>query len=221
MTAVLEARGVAKLYGARPVLSGIDLTLPAARITALIGPNGAGKTTLLRILLGLVRPSSGRVAWAESGSPAPLPGTVDHFGGAHTLPPHVKAQTWVHLVSRGEASCDDRRPIRTLSRGSRQLLGLETVLARKGLAAVFLDEPWEGLDPDGSRWLAEALDRRREGGCAFLVSSHRLHDLAGLCDRYAFLVEGRLVVRTAGEITSGRVAGEDLLREFDRIRCPP
>jgi ABC-type multidrug transport system ATPase subunit len=94
------------------------------------------------------------------------------------------------------------------------------VLARSGLDAVFLDEPWEGLDPDGSRWLTEALRRKREEGCAFLVSSHRLHDLAGVCDRYAFLLEGRIVLREASDISKQLVRGEDLLRAFDRIRCP-
>jgi ABC-2 type transport system ATP-binding protein len=108
-----------------------------------------------------------------------------------------------------------------LSRGSRQLLGLRTVLARTGLVAVFLDEPWEGLDPDGSRWLTETLRRKKDEGCAVLVSSHRLHDLAGLCDRYGFLLEGRAVIRDAAEISADPVRGEDLLRAFDRIRCAP
>ncbi|MDQ5873317.1 MAG: ABC transporter ATP-binding protein, partial [Acidobacteriota bacterium] len=100
---------------------------------------------------------------------------------------------------------------------SRQLLGLRAVLSRTRLAAVFLDEPWESLDPDGARWLTETLRRRREEGCAFLVSSHRLHDLAGLCDRYAYLRDGRLEVKSAVELAEGPVQGADLLRAFDRI----
>ncbi|HEX9304605.1 MAG TPA: ATP-binding cassette domain-containing protein [Thermoanaerobaculia bacterium] len=214
MKAVLEARGIGKSYGSREVLRDADFALAAGEFVGLIGPNGTGKTTLLRILLGFVQPSRGRVV-----SFAP-PDTVEHFAGAHTLPPHVPVRTWARLVSRGEASCDDRRPIRSLSRGSRQLLGLSTVLARSPLAAVLLDEPWEGLDPDGSRWLSETLLRRKGEGCAFLVSSHRLHDLAGLCERYAFLTDGRIVIRGAGEVAPGRVSGEDLLRAFDRIRVP-
>jgi ABC-type multidrug transport system ATPase subunit len=212
---VLEARGIGKSYGPRAILRDVDFALAAGEIVGLIGPNGAGKTTLLRILLGLVRPSGGRVAALVP------PGAVEHFGGAHTLPPHVPVRKWARLVSRGEASCDDRRPIRALSRGSRQLLGLSTVLARSQLAAVLLDEPWEGLDPDGTRWLSETLRRRKDEGCAFLVSSHRLHDLAGLCDRYAFLSDGNVVFRGAGEVAKGPVSGEDLLRAFDRIRLSP
>lgn len=220
MKELVRAQRLSKRYGDRAVLRGVDYALRDGEIAGLIGANGAGKTTLLRILLGLVRPSGGRVEWSETGGAFP-PAAVEHFGGAHTLPPRVTARTWVALVSRGEASCDDRRAIRMLSRGSRQLLGLRTVLARAGLVAVFLDEPWEGLDPDGSRWLTDTLRRKRDEGCAVLVSSHRLHDLAGLCDRYAFLLEGRAVISDAAEISADPVRGEDLLRAFDRIRCAP
>jgi ABC-2 type transport system ATP-binding protein len=211
---ILEARGIEKSYGLRTVLRDVDFALSPGEIVGLIGPNGTGKTTLLRILLGFVTPSRGRVAsFAAAGG-------IEHFGGAHTLPPHVAVRTWARLVSRAEASCDDRRPIRALSRGSRQILGLSTVLARSPLAAVLLDEPWEGLDPDGARWLSETLLRRKGEGCAFLVSSHRLHDLAGLCERYVFLTDGRLVIRGASEVGPDRVSGEDLLRAFDRVRVP-
>jgi ABC-2 type transport system ATP-binding protein len=216
VTSLLDVRDLWTHYGATPVLRGIDLVLSSGEVVGLIGGNGSGKTTFLRTLLGLSGFEAGRIEWAGTGTAAPPEG-VDHFGGAHTLPPHVRAHTWVRLVSRGEAVCDDRRLARALSRGSRQLLGLRAVLARTRLAAVLLDEPWESLDPDGARWLTDALRRRREGGCAFLVSSHRLHDLAGLCDRYAFLRNGRLDVRSAAQVAEGPVQGADLLRAFDRI----
>lgn len=220
MKELLRANGLSKIYGGRVVLRDVNFSLHDGEIAGLIGANGAGKTTLLRMLLGLLSPSAGRVEWRETGTSLP-PATIGHFGGPHTLPPRVRARTWVHLVSGGRASCDDRRPIAALSRGSRQLLGLSAVLVRTDLDAVFLDEPWEGLDPDGSRWLSDTLNRKRDEGCALLVSSHRLHDLAGLCDRYCFLLEGRLISRHAAEIAPGSVRGEDLLRTFDRIRCSP
>ncbi len=214
MRSLLVARSLAKHFGAGPIFSGVDLALREREITGLVGANGAGKTTLLRTLLGFVRPSAGEVARSVP------PGAVEHFGGAPTLPPHLSARTWVRLVSRGEAACDDPRPIRTLSRGSRQILGLSTVLARRDARVFLLDEPWEGLDPDGSRWLSDTLRQRRDDGCALLVSSHRLYDLAGLCGRYAFLAKGRVAVLEAAEIGEP-VGAPELSRVFDLLRCSP
>ena len=211
---LLEARGLSKRFGERTIFSGVDLTLRQREITGLVGSNGAGKTTLLRTLLGFVSPSAGEVTRSIS------PGALEHFGGAPTLPPHVSARAWVRLASRGRAACDDPRPIRTLSRGSRQILGLSTVLARRDARAFLLDEPWEGLDPDGSRWLSQTMQERRDDGCAFLVSSHRLHDLAGLCGRYAFLVNGRVTVLPSADVGE-RVGAAELVRVFDLLRCSP
>lgn len=214
MTALLEARGLAKRFGSRTVFSGVHLAIREREIMGLVGANGAGKTTLLRILLGFVRPSGGEVFRSVP------PGAIEHFGGAPTLPPHLQARAWVRLVSRGGASCDDPRPIRVLSRGSRQLLGLSSVLARRDARVFLLDEPWEGLDPDGSRWLSERLRQRQDGGCALLVSSHRLYDLAGLCGRYAFLANGRVTVLATADIAEP-VGASDLSRVFDRLRSSP
>jgi ABC-2 type transport system ATP-binding protein len=220
MKEVLSASGLSKRYGAREVLRGVEMSVRNEEIVGLIGANGAGKTTLLRILLGLVRASAGRVEWRQTGG-RPGEDRVAHFGGAHTLPPGVAARSWVRLVSRGTSSCEDRRAIRALSRGSRQFLGLSAELARPNLDAILLDEPWEGLDPDGSRWLSQVLRRRRGEGCAILVSSHRLHDLAGLCDRYAFLIDGRVQARDAAEISPNAVRGQDLFDALDLMRSSP
>ena len=165
---------------------------------------------------GFVRPSRGRSS--GGGRRALPPPSVGYFAGAQTLPPRVPARTWVRLVSRARASCDDRGR----SRSSLEARGSSSALhpaRRTELDTVLLDEPWEGLDPDASRWLAETLRRRREEEGAFVVSSHRLHDLAGLCGRYAFLLDGRVILRDALDISPGKVRGEDLLAAFDRIRC--
>jgi ABC-2 type transport system ATP-binding protein len=214
VTPLLEARGLAKRFGKRTIFSDVDFALRERDVTGLVGANGAGKTTLLRTLLGFMKPSAGEVVRSVP------PGALEHFGGAPQLPPYLSAREWVRLVSRGSAACDDRRPIRTLSRGSRQMLGLSTALARRDARAFLLDEPWEGLDPDGSRWLSETLRERRDDGCAFLVSSHRLHDLAGLCARYAFLVGGRVTVLPAGDIGTP-VRAAELVRVFDHLRRTP
>jgi ABC-type uncharacterized transport system ATPase subunit len=147
-------------------------------------------------------------------------GPVAYFAGGQTLPPRARADRWSAWVSRGSVKPRESRRVRTLSRGTRQMVGLEAVLAMPGTNLIVLDEPWETLDPDASRWLTKTLASRRETGAGILVSSHRLHDLAGLCDRYAFLIEGRAVVRAAGEISEGMLTGSELLKEFDALRTP-
>jgi ABC-2 type transport system ATP-binding protein len=212
MGALTAAVGVQKRYGKNEVLRGLDLEVVPREIVGLIGPNGAGKTTLLRILLGLASATGGRVT-------RPV-GPVAYFAGGQTLPPRARADRWSAWVSRGSVKPRETRRVRTLSRGTRQMVGLEAVLAMPGADLIVLDEPWETLDPDASRWLTKTLAARREAGSGILVSSHRLHDLAGLCDRYAFLIEGRVVLRDAGDITEGVITGGELLKEFDTLRKP-
>ena len=217
----LAARGIHKAYGTRVVLRGADLTLPERTIVGLIGENGAGKTTLLRILCGFVRADRGEVL--DRGRPLspfePRAG-LRHFGGGHTLPPRVSARVWTRLVSGEARDGLEARRVRDLSRGTRQRVGLEAWLARPNARAVVLDEPWEGLDPDGARWLTAKLRECAESGAAVLVSSHRLHDLASVCHRYAFLSEGRVRVAARDQL-GGRIGGDELMREFDRMRSEP
>jgi ABC-type uncharacterized transport system ATPase subunit len=98
------------------------------------------------------------------------------------------------------------------------LLGLRTVLGRHPLGLVVMDEPWEGLDPDASRWLTATLETKRDRGAAVVLSSHRLHDLAGLCDAYLFLVGERATHVKAHEIAAdAAVTAAMLTGVFDRL----
>lgn len=221
MTAFMEARDVRKAYRKRLVLDGVALALSEGEAVALIGPNGAGKTTLLRILMGLVQPDDGVVVWhGRDVGRASKRFRIGYFGGGHTIPPNVSSRAWSRSAYGVEETGMEPRPVRTLSRGNRQMLGLRTVLSRQDWAVVLLDEPWEGLDPDGARWLSATVREGVAQGRCFLLSSHRLHDLAGLCHRYAFLVKGNLLVRSASDIAErADVRGDDLLATFDELRA--
>jgi ABC-2 type transport system ATP-binding protein len=215
----VDVRELGVQYGRRLVFRNITFDLAAGRSLGVIGANGAGKTTLLRTLVGVIRPSAGDVringllprdALARTG--------VAYFAGDATLPGFVRAAAWGGL-GNGDRVTADKRPVRALSRGTRQLLGLRTVLGRQPLGLVVLDEPWEGLDTDAARWLTAMLETKRDRGAAVVLSSHRLHDLAGLCDAYLCLLPHRAVLVNAHEIASaGPVTAALLTDLFERLQ---
>ena len=219
MTPRLAVNGVVKAYGRRAVLREVAFTAECGEVVGVIGPNGAGKTTLLRIVAGLVRATAGYVCLDDRPTTAAdARRGLGYFAGESTVPPAMRSRRWRGLFHDVD-DCADNAPVRLLSRGTRQLLGLRTVFALRALRLIVLDEPWEGLDPDASRWLTAAMRARREGGSAVLVSSHRLHDMAGVCDRYVFLDDGVARLVDAAQLTDrGRVTGEALLAAFDSIR---
>jgi len=218
----VSAHELAVQYGRRLVFRGVSFGLAAGKALGVIGPSGSGKTTLLRTLAGCLSPAAGEVRLAGL-----LPRDaidrvgVAYFAGEATLPGHVRASRWGSL-GNGDTVTPDRRPIRALSRGTRQMLGLRTVLGRHPLGVLVLDEPWEGLDPDAGRWLSAIVETKRDRGAAVVLSSHRLHDLAGLCDLYLFFLPHGAVTVAAHEISAvGPVTAEDLVRTFDRLRGGP
>jgi ABC-type multidrug transport system ATPase subunit len=209
---------VSRRYGRQWALNGINLTLDASEIIGLVGPNGAGKTSLLRIMAGLLQATTGEVR-RESREP----GSVRYFAGERALPPHVSANTWLRLWTGRRRVDLGRRRIAALSRGMRQQLGLEATLAKSpnnpGSSLVLLDEPWEGLDPDATRWLSSQLIEARARRASVMVSSHRIHDLAGVCDRCLFLRRGLVVeeVRMSHSMAAGIDRSAMLFEAFDRL----
>jgi ABC-2 type transport system ATP-binding protein len=197
----------------QPAVAGVSLAAMPGEIVGLVGRNAAGKTTLLRLLAGVLQPSAGNVQ-RDAG-----PGTpIRYFAGGRTLPPAVRASAWLRLWGRAGEAPD--RPMGLLSHGVRQRLGLEAMLAGAADGLVLLDEPWEGLDPDASRWLSELLTANRESGAAIVVSSHRIHELATVCSRCVFVVAGRvaseLPVGTTVPPGEPGACAERLLAAFDR-----
>jgi len=200
----LELAAVTKAFGRHRVLNQAWLQVRGGEAVGLIGANGAGKTTLLRIAAGLVRPDSGTVTWDDE---RPL---LRYFGGEMTLPPGVGARRWASLFG---VTLEDRRRIGRLSRGNRQRLGLRVVLAGSAGDILLLDEPWEGLDPNGSAWLGDSLRRWQAAGAAILISSHRFHDLDSVCTRFVLLEDGRCQPVGACDV---RPRVEQLVQAFSR-----
>jgi ABC-2 type transport system ATP-binding protein len=219
---VVSVRDLAFQYGRRLVFRGVSFEVRAGQALGVIGANGAGKTSLLRTVVGCLRPTSGDIRISGLTPRDAVRRTqVAYFAGEATLPGFVRASAWGSLGT-GESVVLDRRPMRALSRGARQLLGLRTVLGRHPLGLIVLDEPWEGLDVDATRWLATTLETKRDRGAAVILSSHRLHDLAGLCDKYLFMTTHVVTLLKAHEIAAvGPVTAELLAGVFDRLRSDP
>jgi ABC-2 type transport system ATP-binding protein len=218
VSALCSLSNVSKRYGPQLALHGVSLNMNASEIIGLVGPNGAGKTSLLRIMAGLLRPTTGDVRRHSS-----EPGSVRYFAGERALPPHVSANAWLRLWT-GQGRRDlGRRRIATLSRGMRQQLGLEATLSTSSdqhpSSMLLLDEPWEGLDPDAARWLSARLIELRERGAGVMVSSHRIHDLADVCDRCVFLRHGQIAdeVRMSSSMAAGVDRSALLFEAFDRV----
>lgn len=215
---LLSVHDMGVRYGAREVVHGLTFELSSNQVLGVIGPNGAGKTTVLRTIAGLLWPSNGEVR--VHGMPprrAVARVNVAYFAGDFTLPGSVRARRWGTLAT-GNPITPERRRIRTLSRGTRQLLGLRTVLSRSHLELVLLDEPWEALDVDGSRWLSRTIEAKRDRGAALVLASQDPQDLAGVCDLYLFLVHRRGLLLRAHELSPrGPVTAEALASVLDRL----
>ena len=211
-TRAVRARGLGKVFGDVRALDGVDLDIAAGQVHGLVGPNGAGKTTLLGLLLGLARADTGtmdilgRPVSRSLSVPTGVSGFVDGPGLYPTL---TARQNLAALASlRGEAPARasgidevlDRvgladvagDVVRGFSLGMRQRLGLAAALLGRPRLLV-LDEPANGLDPAGKRQVHQVLTDLADAGATVLLSSHRMDDLAALCDEVTLLAGGRVV----------------------------
>jgi ABC-2 type transport system ATP-binding protein len=216
--APVELRGLTKRFGALTAVDDLSFTVPSGAITGFLGPNGAGKTTSLRMLLGLITPSSGTALingrrYADLPDPLLAVGTVLENSAAHpgrTARNHLRIHAIAGgvpdrriaqvLATTGLASAAGQR-VGEFSLGMRQRLGLATALLCDP-AILILDEPANGLDPEGVRWLRHLLRGLAAEGRAVLMSSHMLAEAALTVDRVVIVYQGRLVTQgTLAEVT--------------------
>jgi len=206
---VLELTGLTKRFGAVSAVDGLTARIEPGQVTGFLGPNGAGKTTSLRMLLGLVRPTSGTAtiggkSFRELSSPLRTVGAAleaSSFHPGRSAANHLKAYARAASlpVSRvdevlglvGLADVAGRR-VGGFSLGMRQRLGLATALLGDP-GVLVLDEPSNGLDPEGIRWMRSLLRRLAEEGRTVLISSHLLAEVQQTVDALLIISRGRLV----------------------------
>ncbi|MEU6428145.1 ATP-binding cassette domain-containing protein [Microbispora sp. NPDC046973] len=226
---MIEFNHVSKTYGKVKALDDVTFTVGAGSVTGFLGPNGAGKSTALRILVGLCRPSSGSATvlgrpYAEMACPALRVGTLIDAGarhpgrtgrevltlGAMTLGlPRTRVGEVLDLVGLTEG--ESRRRIGGYSLGMRQRLGIAHALLGDPEVLV-LDEPANGLDPQGIHWMRRLLRDLAGAGCAVLLSSHLLHEVEQAADRIVMIGRGRVLAQgTVDELSRGRGLEETFL----------
>jgi ABC-2 type transport system ATP-binding protein len=207
--ATIELSGLTKRFADQLAVDDLSVTVEPGTVVGFLGPNGAGKTTTLRMLLGLVTPSAGSalidgMRYVELPRPRDKVGAVLDAAGAHparSARRHLRIEAlvdgapaqWVEavldLVGLREAA--DRR-VGTFSLGMRQRLHLATALLCDP-DVLILDEPANGLDPEGVRWLRTLLRGLADRGRTVLVSSHVLAEVAQTVDSVVIIDRGRLV----------------------------
>jgi ABC-2 type transport system ATP-binding protein len=237
----IEVSGLTKRFGPTVAVEDLSFTVEPGRIVGFLGPNGAGKTTTLRILLGLVNATSGDAtiegrAYRELDDPVHTVGALLDGGMLHpgrSARNHLRALARASGVSNARADelltlvalsdAADRRA-GGYSLGMRQRLGLAAALLGDPRVLV-LDEPANGLDPQGIRWLRDFLRSLAAEGRAVLVSSHVLAEVSQTADDVVVIDHGRSVAQaTLAELTAQagggmRVAGPDAAALGDLLRA--
>jgi len=223
----IRVEGLGKRFGAVEAVRGLSFTVEPGAVTGFLGPNGSGKTTTLRAILGLVRPTAGTalvegLPYGALPNPGRVVGAVLEAQGVH---PARTARRHLHAVGAAVGVGEDRveavlglvgladaadRPAGGFSLGMNQRLALATALLGDPRILV-LDEPGNGLDPQGIAWLREFLRGFARSGRTVLVSSHQLAELGQIVDRLVVLDAGTCVYQGATDGMRGRAAV--------RVRC--
>jgi ABC-2 type transport system ATP-binding protein len=223
MAPVVVAESLTKRFGNLTAVEDLSFSLESGTITGFLGPNGAGKTTTLRMLLGLATPTGGRAVvfdrpYARLDGPAHRVGAVLEATDFH---PGRSGHNHLLILSRAAGLPDSRvdevmgvveltgaakRRVKGYSLGMRQRLGLAAALLGEP-ELLILDEPANGLDPEGVRWLRDFLRAFADGGRTVFVSSHVLAEVAQTVDQVLIINRGRLVVESPLAELTARVGG--------------
>lgn len=232
---MIEIHGLTKRFGSKVAVDDLSFRVEEGTITGFLGPNGAGKTTTLRALLGLVEPTAGSATvfgrrYRELDDPLRRVGAVLEAASFH---PGRRARNHLRVIAAAAGLPDSRADevlelvglsgaagvrTRAYSLGMRQRLSLAGALLGDPDVLV-LDEPANGLDPEGIRWLRAFLRARAADGGTILVSSHVLAEVAQTVDQVVIIHRGRLVRQASlAELTAEAGGGATVVRTTEAQR---
>lgn len=209
MDILIEAKGLTKTYGKKAALDQLDLTVHTGEVLGYLGPNGAGKTTTIRLLLGLIKPSSGKATIADKDvtkDAASIHQNIAYVPGETNLWPSLSGAETLRFLANLHGKVDEayqkeliekfefdpNKKVRAYSKGNRQKIALIAAFASRAELLIF-DEPTSGLDPVMAKVFRDEVLAAKERGQTVFLSSHILEEVEELCDRIAVLREGKLV----------------------------
>jgi ABC-type multidrug transport system ATPase subunit len=206
----VETQNLSKKFGAITALNDCSIEIPQGTIFGLLGPNGAGKSTFIRLLMGLIKPTSGTATIAGlncHSESLQVREKTSYLPGDVRLDRHYKGHELLRVMTsiRKDGSfqqateiadflaLDLSRRVRSMSTGMRQKLALTLALANQA-PLIILDEPTSNLDPTVRQQVIELLQRRKQTGQTILFSSHILDEVETVCDQVAILKDGQLAI---------------------------
>jgi ABC-2 type transport system ATP-binding protein len=234
---VIHAHSLTKRYGSKTAVDGIDFSVAAGRVTGFLGPNGAGKSTTMRMIVGLDRPTSGTVtingrSYERHRAPLREVGTLLDARAVHpgrSARNHLRAMAATHRIGTarvnevigltGLDSVADKR-VQGFSLGMGQRLGLAAALLGDP-ATLILDEPVNGLDPEGVAWVRQLARGLAAEGRTILLSSHLMSEMAQTAEHLIILGRGKVLADAPiTEILSKAAGGSVMVRsnDADRLR---
>jgi ABC-2 type transport system ATP-binding protein len=237
--AIVEARGLTKLYGSKRAVDGIDFDLFPGEIVGLLGPNGSGKTTTILMMLGLTEPSAGAISILGHNpltDPLEVKRRVGYLPDAVGFYDHLTARE--NLLYTAKLAGFNRREadehitaalrrvrlddvadnkVASYSRGMRQRLGLAEVMMKRSDVAI-LDEPTSGLDPQSTHELLDIIRDLKADGVAVLLSSHLLERVQSVCDRIMLFNNGQIALQGTLPELSRHVLGGGYAIEVETTR---
>lgn len=209
MDMIIKTQGLTKRYGNMAALDNLDISVKKGEVLGYLGPNGAGKTTTIRLLLGLIKPTSGSATIFGKDirhNAAELHKQIAYVPGETSFWPNMTGAETLRFLANIHGSTDQgyqaelvkkfefepNKKVRNYSKGNRQKIALIAALATKAGLLIF-DEPTSGLDPVMARVFRDEVQAAKKNGQTVFLSSHMLEEVEELCDRVAVLRQGKLV----------------------------
>ena len=233
MNELVRCTNLSRSFGEVRALYNVNLSLPGGRIVGLLGPNGSGKTTLIKILNGLLQPTAGEVRIAGNAPGVETKKIVSYLPDRGYFPEWMRVGDMIELFAdfyadfdrvKAAEMCrvlglDEKLPIKTLSKGTREKMQLMLVMSRAA-KLYLLDEPIAGVDPAAREFIMRTILTNYSEDGTVLISTHLILDVEQVLDEAVFLRQGELVLHESVDSIRERTGGsvDQLFRDMFRAQ---